>query len=222
MNVTEYVSENYDNIRKWLYNVTKGDRPDLFDDFVHEVIVIFMEHDKASDVVRQGDARWFIVRIALNQWRSSTSPFHKIYRPKHSELLFDIPLVDEEYDVDLDIIVDLCVQILDEMHMGNLEEYYMSLVVMIYHTLDHNFSEMQRQLDIPRTSLSKVYNKAIETIKERLAIKIEQVKNGTINVNRDRDLIYDRWSLLCYRASVKANAVHSEAVKNGILRNNDM
>ncbi len=118
--------------------------------------------------------------------------------------------------------MDLAVQILDEMHMGNLEEYYMSLVVMIYHTLDHNFSEMQRQLDIPRTSLSKVYNKAIETIKDRLAIKIEQVKNGTINVNRDRDLIYDRWSLLCHRASVKANAVHSEAVKNGILRDNEM
>jgi hypothetical protein len=222
MTLNQYVSENYINIRKWLYNVTKGERPDLFDDFFHEVLVIFMEHDKASDVVRQGDARWFIVRIALNQWRSSTSPFHKQYRPPHSELLIDIPLEQEEYDIELDIIQDLAVQILDEMHMGTLDEYYMSLVVMIYHTLDHNFSEMQRQLDIPRTSLSKVYNKAIDVIKCRLADKIQQVKNGTINVNRDRDLIYDRWSKLCYRASVKANSVHAEAIKNGILRNNEM
>jgi hypothetical protein len=222
MTVTKYVSDNYDNIRNWLYNVTKGERPDLFEDFVHEIIIIFMEHNKAHDVVIAGDARWFIVRIALNQWRSSSSPFHKVYRPKHSELLFDIQLEDEDYDIEMDVIMDLCVQILDEMHMGNLEEYYMSLVVMIYHTLDHNFSEMQRRLDIPRTSLSKVYNKAIETIKARLAIKIEQVKNGTINVNTDRNLIYDRWSLLCYRAECKASAVHDQAIKNGIFRDNEM
>jgi hypothetical protein len=81
---------------------------------------------------------------------------------------------------------------------------------------------MQRRLDIPRTSLSKVYNKAIETIKARLAIKIEQVKNGTINVNTDRNLIYDRWSLLCYRAECKASAVHDQAIKNGIFRDNEM
>jgi len=103
--------------------------------------------------------------------------------------------------------------------MGTLEEYYMSLVVMIYHNEISNFSEMQRRLDIPRTSLSKVYTKAIETIKERLAIKIEQLKNGTINVNRNRNLVYDRWSLLCHRASVKASTIHDQAVKNGILRN---
>jgi hypothetical protein len=222
MTVTKYVNDNYDNICKWLYNVTKGERPDLFNDFVHEVIVIFLEHDKAKDVVLQGDARWFIVRIGLNQWRSSSSPFHKQYRPPHNELLTDLILEDQEYDMDIDIIQDLAVQVLDEMHMGNLEEYYMSLVVMIYHTLSYNFSEMERQLDIPRTSLSKVYTKAIQTVKTRLALKIEQVKNGTINVNRDRNLIYDRWSLLCHRASVKANAVHTEAVKNGILRDDEV
>ena len=222
MTLNQYVGDNYENIRKWLFNVTKGERPDLFDDFVHEVLIIFMEHTKAHDVVLQGDARWFIVRIGLNQWRSSTSPFHKQYRPPHNELFIDVPLELEEYDMELDIIQDLAVQVLDEMHMGTLEEYYMSLVVMIYHTLDHNFSEMQRQLDIPRTSLSKVYNKAIEVIKTRLADKIEQVKNGNLNVNTDRNLIYDRWSKLCYRASVKANAIHDEAVKGGILRDNEM
>jgi hypothetical protein len=222
MTLNQYVTANYEDIRKWLWNVTKGERPDLFNDFVHECLIIFMEHDKATDVVRQGDARWFIVRIGLNQWRSSTSPFHKQYRPPHNELFMDIPLEQEEYDMELDVIQDLAVQVLDEMHMGTLEEYYMSLVVMIYHTLNHNFSEMQRQLDIPRTSLSLVYNKAIGEIKKRLELKIKQVKNGTINVNTDRNLIYDRWSKLCYRASVKANAVHDEAVRRGILRNNEM
>ncbi len=114
MTLNQYVGDNYENIRKWLFNVTKGERPDLFDDFVHEVLVIFMEHTKAHDVVLQGDARWFIVRIALNQWRSSTSPFHKTYRPKHSELLFDIPLLDEEYDVELDVIAPFNVELIPD------------------------------------------------------------------------------------------------------------
>lgn len=219
MTVNNWIDENYENIRKWLYNITKGERPDLFDDFVHEVLLIFIEHDKAADVVRQGDARWFLVRIGLNQWRSSSSPFHKVYRPRHSELLIDLELEDNEYDHDIDVIMDMCVQILDEMHMGPLEEYYMSLVIMIYHELGGNFSEMERRLTIPRTSLSKVYKKGIETIKERLRIKIEQLNNGTIGTNCDTTSIYERWSLLCYRSMVKANTIHSKAVKNGFFRN---
>ena len=218
MSVSSYVNDNYENIRKWLYNVTKGERPDLYEDFVHEVLLIFMEHDKAADVVREGSARWFIVRIGLNQWRSSTSPFHKQYRPKHSQLLFDIQLQDEEYDHDIDVIMDLCIQILDELHMGTLEEYYMSLVVMIYHELGGNFSEMQRKLDIPRTSLSKVYNKAIETIKERLRIKIERINNGTLGINHDTTALYERWSLLQHRALVRTSEVHAKAVKNGFFK----
>ena len=216
--LNEWTNQNYENIKKWLYNVTKGERPDLFEDFVQEVILIFLEHPKARDIVRQGNARFFIVRIALNQWRSNTSPFHKQYRPPHNELFIDIPLLDEEYDYDLDVIQDLCVQILDEMHMGTLEEYYMSLVVMIYHNEIPNWSEMQRQLDIPRTSLSKVYTKAIETIKARLAIKIEQIKNGTIKSNGNNIDIYKRWDLLRYRAMVRANSVHSETYKNGYFK----
>lgn len=218
MTPSEYVQENYDQIKKWLYNVSKGERPDLFNDFVHEVLIIFLEHEKAYDVVRQGDARWFLVRIALNQWRSSTSPFHKQYRPPHSELLIDLPLMEEEYDYELDIIEDLVIQILDEMHMGSLEEYYQSLVVMIYIDLNRNFSEMERRLDIPRTSLSKVYNEAIRNIKETLTVKIEQIRNGNLKINGDTNNIYERWNLLRYRSMVKARSVHLEACKNGFFR----
>lgn len=217
MTVEEWIQDNYDNVKKWLFNVTKGDRPDLYDDFIHEVLLIFLEHPKAYEVVLNGDARFFLTRIALNQWRSSTSPFHRVYRPPHNELLIDLPIEDEDYDYDIDIIQDLLVQILDEMHLGSLEEYYMSLVIMIYHTLNNNFSEMQRQLGIPRTSLSKVCNKGIDLVKERLDEKIQLINNGTINVNRDRTLIYDRWSKLLYRSKRKANANWDEAAKGGIL-----
>jgi hypothetical protein len=214
MTLNQYVTNNYDNIRKWLFNITKGERPDLFEDFVHEVLVIFMEHNKAQEVVLQGDARWFIVRIGLNQWRSSTSPFHKEYRPRHSPLEFDIVDVDQ-YDLEHDIILELLMGILDDMQMGELEEYYMSMVVMVYFALDQNFSEMQRRLNIPRTSLSRVYTKAIDIIKDRLDQKIQGVKNGTINVIGNRDDVYMRWSELCSTAERKAYKVHLSSIESG-------
>ena len=216
--VNEWINQNYENIKKWLYNVTKGERPDLFEDFIQEVILIFLEHPKARDMVIQGDVRWFIVRVALNQWRSSTSPFHKQYRPNHTELLIDLPLIEEEYDYEIDIIEDLVIQILDEMHMGTLEEYYQSLVVLIYLDLNKNFSLMERKLGIPRTSLSRVYNEAIKNIKETLSIKIEQIKNGNLRINGDINNVYSRWNLLRGRAMVKTGAVHAEAVKAGFFK----
>ena len=214
MVVSDYVSKHYEDIRKWLYNVTKGERPDLFEDFVHEVILIFMEHDKAHEAILNGDARWFLVRVGLNQWRSSTSPFHKQYRPRHSELLIDL-VDDDEYDLDHDVILELLMGILDDMQMGDIEEYYMSMVVMVYYALDENFSEMQRRLGIPRTSLSRVYKKAIDTISQRLNEKIQGVKNGTINVVGNNHDVYMRWNQLCSTAERKAYKIHLKTIENG-------
>ena len=84
------------------------------------------------------------------------------------------------------------VGILDEMHLGEIEEYYMSMVVMVYHELNGNFSEMSRRLDIPRTSLSKVYKEAIRTIHARLQQKIKDLENGIIKITYDADMVSER------------------------------
>lgn len=220
MTKDQWVSENYENIRKWLKNVTRGKLPHIFDDFVHEIIIIFLEHSKAQDLVDRGDARWFMVRIALNQWRSMTSPWAKQEFSHTWEVLFDdIEMPQSEYSVEDDAIMELMVGILDDMHLGEIEDYYMSMVVMVYQELNGNFSEMSRRLDIPRTSLSKVYKQAIQTIQTRLAQKIQDLENGIITISHDAALVSERWGELSSVAKRKAGEVHARAIQRGFFRN---
>lgn len=55
--------------------------PDLKDlsQMVYEIILNY-DHDKVLDLWENGQINFFIARIILNQFRSSTSPFHTIYR----------------------------------------------------------------------------------------------------------------------------------------------
>lgn len=220
MTPNEWVSINYENIKKWLKSTTRGKLPQLYEDFVHEIIMIFLEHPKAQDLVDKDEARWFIVRVALNQWRSTTSPWAKReFSHEWVQLFEDVELEESDYNIEDDALMELMVGILDDMHLGEIEEYYMSLVVMIYHELEGNFSEMSRRLDIPRTSLSKVYKQAIKTIHERLQQKIHDLENGIITITHDADLVSERWSELSSTAKRKAGQVHARAVQRGFFRN---
>lgn len=219
MTSNEWVNKNYENIKKWLKATTRGKLPQLYEDFVHEIILIFLEHPKAQELVDKDEARWFIVRIALNQWRSTTSPWAKReFSHQWVQLFEDIELEESEYAIEDDALIELMVGILDDMHLGDIEEYYMSMVVMVYHELEGNFSEMSRRLNIPRTSLSKVYHLAIKTIDTRLQQKIKDLENGIITISHDAALVSERWSELSSTAKRKAGQVHARAVKRGFFK----
>lgn len=218
MTKEQWIADNYNQIRKWLKNVTRGNQPQLFDDFVQDMILAFLESPKSQEAVDNHEGRFYLVRIALNNWRSTTSPWAKREWGQALPILGEFEAEEEPYNLEDDAILELLIGILDDMHLGDIEEYYMSLVVMIYHTLDGNFSEMARRLDIPRTSLSKVYKEAIDTIKDRLTDKIKQLEDGTIKLTHDTDLVLDRWHELCGTAERKASQVHARAVQRGFFR----
>lgn len=220
MTKDQWVSDNYENIKKWLKNTTRGKLPHIYEDFVHEMILIFLQHPKAQELVDKGEARYYLTRIALNQWRSSTSPWAKREFSHTWEVLFDDFEIElDEYSLEDDALIELMVGILDDMHLGDIEDYYMSMVVMVYQELNGNFSEMSRRLDIPRTSLSKVYKEAIKTIETRLQQKIQDLENGIITISYDAALVSERWDELSSTAKRKANTIHERAVKRGFFRN---
>ena len=64
--INEWINENYDNIKKWLKNIIKDENPSVQQDLIHDIIITFMEHPKAEQLIEDDEARWFIVRIALN------------------------------------------------------------------------------------------------------------------------------------------------------------
>lgn len=51
-------------------------------DLCQEIYSILLTYDaeRLSDIYEHGEMGFFIARIAMNQYRSSTSPFHILYR----------------------------------------------------------------------------------------------------------------------------------------------
>ena len=181
--VNEYITENYTDIRGWLKNVTKGERPDLFEDFFHDTLITFMEHPSAPSVIEDGGVRWFLVRIGLNNWRSNTSPHYKKYKTPFLELFENLNYYDEElYDFDLDIEIQRVLNILDDMLENGGDDKYYSFLILMYVSLKCNLSEVGRRFNIERNTIHQHYQKALKRFK-----KLHDEKRGediTINNNK--------------------------------------
>lgn len=192
MTLNEYVTENYENIKGWLRNVTRGEKQHLFDDLVHEVLNIFLTHPSSQDAVDTGTARYFIVRIALNQWRSGTSPFAYQYRDSFLDTDHSPEPVAEEYDVTLDILEEVVLQGLDEMY-ANEATRYEAIIIMMYHSQNNNYSAVGRTLNMPHTSIRKIYLRGIKKLKLIIQQHINEYRNGNIRNNTNvTELISNR------------------------------
>lgn len=170
----KWVGDNYENIKEWLTNITKGEKPYLVDDFIQEIIIMFLEHKNADEIVEKGAGKFYIIRIGLNNWNSSTSPFHKKYRKDKSvELDTNIPIVDDEYDNEEDILSDKVFDCIDELLNGDRKERYYGMIILLYSSLGNNFSEVARRLNVSRSHISTEYKKGVSILLERLNERID-------------------------------------------------
>lgn len=214
MTPNQYITENYSNIKSWLYNVTRGEKPHLYEDMVHEVIAIFLQHKKAQDAVDSGTARFFMVRIALNQWRSSTSPFHYQYR----DSFLDVPeyeAVEEEYDYSIDVMDRLGMMGLDDMYRGTEQEKYQALIIMIYHSMGSNYSAVGRHLGMQHTTVRKIYLRGLANLKQHVTNNINKLQNGTSNNIDNLTDVIDNWDILGGGTKQRTLSMASEIFKNG-------
>ena len=216
MNPNQYIQENYSEIKKWLYNITKGEKPHLYDDFIHEVIMIFLQHDKAQQAIDSDTARYFLVRIGLNQWRSSTSPFHYQYRDSFKDVTIKEE-VSEEYDVTGDVMEELIMSGLDEMYKGAGGDRYEAIIMMMYHANNSNYSLLGRQLGIPHTTVRKVYLRGLEKLKNKINNKIKLYSNGIID-NSNITSILSSWDNLGSDNKQHTLSLASEIFKTGYFR----
>ena len=142
MTPNDYVTRNYNSIKKDIVKLVGIDNQELAEDLLHDVLLIFLEHPKALQVIEDDVARIFILRIALNQYRSSTSPFNKNYRPPHTELTKQLIPEVTEYDIEEDVMIDVVLMSLDDMY-NNEQTRYKAIVVILYHSLGNNYSEVE-------------------------------------------------------------------------------
>lgn len=171
--VSKWITDNYTDLRKTIVNITRNDY-ELIDDLLNECVLIFMEHDKAEGLVERGQAKWFFIRIVLNQYRSTTSSFYKNYKKKiEIPLNNDITLSDSEvYDYDLDDLIDLNIKIIEDLlRSDKADERYYGIMVMLYFSNGNNFAEVSRCLNIPRTTIRRQFDEASKLILEKMKEK---------------------------------------------------
>ena len=207
MTPAQYIEQNYTEIRQWLYNITKGERPQLYDDFIHEVMCIFLENKKSQLAIDTGTARFFLVRIGLNQWRSSTSPLHYQYRDSFLDYS-EKETASEEYDSTEDVLMEVMFKGLDAMYNGTEKMKYEAILITYYFNNNSNYSEVGRQLDVPYTSVRKIVLRGLTRLKQ---IIFNDVHNGNYKLNTN---IIDSWSADSSSVSQQALSNASQLFKS--------
>ena len=192
MEVNNYIQENYYQLKNKMFNITRGENKDLFEDCFHDVLTIFLQHHKASEVVANGKAQFFIARIFLNQWRSSSSDFHLTYRLPLMDLTDDTELADTDYDITEDVLIDVLMQSLDEMYKND-DSRYKAMIVILYHSLGNNYSEVERQFNIPRTTVRLHYKEGIALLNDIIKKNLKLLDNGDFRLSEDLNQFVTDW-----------------------------
>lgn len=190
--VNDWVNKNYDKIKGWVKGAIKYENDSVKEDLFHEVLMIFIQHPKAEQLIRDNQAQWFIVRIALNQSRSTTSDHYKLYKRNQSfEYIEDRgDFIEKEYDIEKDEQIETILNVLDEMYHGTNKERYYVMLLLLYFTLN-NYAEVSRRLNIPRTTVIKNIKDGLEYLKLKLFTvnkKELDINNRTIKILRTKIL----------------------------------
>ena len=75
--------------------------------------------------------------------------------------------LDEEYNYERDLLTEAIQGILEEMQSENIEQWYRSMLFSLW-IENQNYSELERQINIPRTSISQAVQECKEYIKQEL------------------------------------------------------
>ena len=81
--LNKYINNNYARLREVSIKLTSNKYPD-HEDLLHDVILYLYskEEELISGLIQRGELLYYIVRIMINQYHSSTSPFYMKYK-KH-------------------------------------------------------------------------------------------------------------------------------------------
>lgn len=167
--MNKFLTDHYDDIITMAQKICKGSHES--EDVAHFAIAEFMEHERGQELVDAGKAMNFLSGIMWRSFNSSTSQYHTVYRQKgrvHSLTpSHDNRQDDDQYDIEQDIAIEAIQGVLEDMKGDTLELWYRATLFEMYVDTS-NYSQLSRATKIPRTSISKAVEEAIEYVKERL------------------------------------------------------
>lgn len=154
------MQENFTELQQAAYRISKGS--DLSEELLHHCLEAFLVKRDVADIVASGGARFYLVRMMMNQWASTTSPFYNIYRRHNVEITEDY--IDPETEEE-----DYVGQTADQIRVAlNDLAWYDRILFDTFVQENHTVSSLARATQIPRTSISLSINRIRRHIKTNL------------------------------------------------------
>lgn len=121
----------------------------LHPDLLHETLLAFMTHKDAQAIVDSGGAFFYCLRIAVNLWKSQTSPFYKQFKQEQTPLG---PEHEDLPDSPPESLENIYQQV-EEVMTAELS-WYENMLLKEYAAEGANALRLSKLTGIPRTSIS--------------------------------------------------------------------
>jgi len=155
--VQKYIRESYGAIVDIAKVITQGRHPD-YEDLAHEVIlaVLTSNREKMQKIVEKNQMRFWIIRLCINNYRSTTSRYHYKYRKPNERhnaakehLAFLRKLDNIKQKQHDENILDFIHEKLEDV------EWFEKNCFAIYYGDEHSLNSMAKETGISRNTLYK-------------------------------------------------------------------
>jgi DNA-directed RNA polymerase specialized sigma24 family protein len=154
------MQENYKELQTAANRISGNDA--LAQELLHYCIEEFLRRKDFSTVIASGGGRFYIVRIMMNQWKSTTSDFFHTYRKHNEEITGEFEDTVYEEDPSYMVLADRVREELAKL------PWYDRILFDTFVNENHTVSSLARATQIPRTSVSLTINRIRRHIKNQL------------------------------------------------------
>ena len=166
MTSNEFITQNYTSLRQKARRIMESPSKDQLDEFLHYVLEIFLKRPDVEAICQEGKPEAFILRIMLNSWRSTTSPYWVQYRKRGA---YSLEETQDEVDAlpveDNTDVIELAESVTEAL---NKLEWYDQMLFKTFVDEGHTISSLAKATGIPRTSISLSINRIRQYVKANL------------------------------------------------------
>lgn len=164
MNLNTWMTSNYYSLSDAAIKISNNN--ELANELLHYSLEELTRKQNLQEILDSGGANFYVIRIMMNSWKSTTSPFYRIYR-KNLYDFSSISYLEEDIADNMDEFEIEEVSIKIKKELSQLHWYEQQLF-KIFVDEQHTMSSLSRATQIPRTSISLTINRIRDHIKTKI------------------------------------------------------
>lgn len=159
------MQENYSELQSAAKKITGNH--ELWEELLHYCLEEFLFKPNIQEIIQSGGGRFYVVRMMMNQFRSTTSPFYTKHR---------LPTVDIEFEdvVEPEVFADHSDQLTQIQNALENLNWYDKMLFEIFVKENHTISSLSRATGIPRTSVNLTINRVRTYLKKSIHAQIQK------------------------------------------------